>query len=493
MSDVAAIKTALTKARIRKHTIEAENKILGYKPCCKAHYPSPCPTGCNESKHVQFHNSTAKNRWAFGGNSSGKTILGVSEMVIHATFNTHPFSGVPLPHPAFHRVGFESFRNFESYYMPLLKEWIPKSMLLGGSWSDAYNVKYNILKLSNGDLIDFLSYDTEVGKWESSTLHTCWADEKMPEDKYDATLARLLRTNGYFWSTVTALNGMQWILTRVWGVNNPDTQTWVIDMDENPYLDEDAKRRVMAEWSPEEREARKSGKPMQFQGVVYPEIQESVHMTDAKPEPYWPIYFCMDAHPRKEAQMVWVAVGPGNQAMVVDEMAMKGTPQQLAEAIFRKEYALRSWIGVPFKGVQRRLIDLSAITLNSDIQDNYDLLAEFRKAGLIFTQANRSGIGYQMVKQYLSYEKEKPVGPFNKPMLTFARGRVPKTWFSMTHIMYDEYRDRGSRDLKERVKDWGKDPADCVRYIIVDRPQYSPINKPIAYGGSNLAGCYTGG
>lgn len=488
--DVQAIKTMLVKARARQKSIESDNKILGYVPCCTEHHPQRCSDDCKTSKHFDFHRSIARNRWVFGGNSAGKSRLGLAETVIHATFNKHPFSGVDLPHPAFHRIGFESFRNFESYYMPLLKEWIPKSMLLGGSWSDAYNVKYNLLKLTNGDLIDMLSFDMETGKFETSTLHTFWSDEKIPEDKYDATLARLLRTNGYFWSTVTALNGMPWILNRVWGVNNADTKTWEIDMDENPYLDAEAKRRIMAEWSPEEREARKSGKPMQFQGMVYTEIQESVHMTDAKPDPFWPIYFCMDAHPRKEAQMVWIAVGPGNRLLVIDELALKGTPQQLAEAIFRKEYALRSWIGVPFKGVTRRLIDLSAITLNSDIQDNYDLLAEFKKSGLLFTQANRSGIGYTMVKQYLSYDAAKPIGPFNQPMIHFCRNRVPKTWFSMTHIMYDEYRDRGSRDLKERVKDWGKDPADCVRYIVVDKPQYEPINRPVAYGGQGLAGCY---
>lgn len=485
MNDVAAIKEALVKARLRQRTIESENRILGYRPCCVAHHPNACPIDCNSSKHLQFHKSLAKSRWFFGGNSSGKSVAGLAEHVIHTTFNTHPYSGVKLPHPAFHRMGFESFRNLESYYLPILKEWIPRKMLVGGSWSDAYNVKYNLLRLVNGDLIDYLSYDMEVSKFESSTLHTFWGDEKIPEDIYDATLARLLRTNGYFWSTVTALNGMPWILSRVWGVNTEDTQTWVVDMDENPYLDESAKKRIMAEWSPEEREARKSGKPMQFQGLVYPELEESVHMTTLKPEPFWPMYFVMDAHPRKEAHMAWFCVDPGGAGYVADELQLRGTPQELAERIFQKEYAIRQWIGAPVKGVQRRWIDLSAITNDSDIQNHYDLMAEFRKVGLPFSNANRSSVGYQTTKQYLHYDHSKPVGPFNKPMLYFCRGRVPKTWFSMTHLMYEEYRHHGSKDPKEKVKDWGKDPADCVRYFCIERPKYQPLMTPVAYGNAD--------
>lgn len=490
MSEIATIKEQLVRARARQSHIIEENKILGYAPCCTEHHGAACPDPCGTSKHVAFHRSRAKNRWAFGGNSSGKSFLGVAEGVIHYTFKTHPFSHLELPHPGFHRIGIESFRKFESFYMPLLKEWIPRKMLLGGSWSDAYNSKYNILRLSNGDQVGILSYDMTTDQWETDTLHTCWADEKIPEDKYDATLARLLRTNGYFWGTVTPIAGMPWLLTRVWGLNTADTQTWVVDMDENPYIDSEAKRRIMSDWSPEEREARKSGRPMQFQGIVYPEISEDVHLVAVKPEPHWPLYFCMDAHPRKECQMLWIAIDPGGKAYCVDELSLRGTPQVLAEAIFRKEFDLRRWIGAPFRGVQKRWIDLSAITLDSEIQDNYNLLAEFRKAGLAFSQANRSGVGYSVVHQYLHYDKAKPVGGFNKPMFYFVRDRVPKTYFSMTHLMYDEFQHRGTRDPKERVKDWGKDPADCVRYILIERPKFQMITKPMSYGAPDLASCY---
>lgn len=493
MSDVAEIKEQLIRARLRKGQIEADNKIVGYTPCCVVCHPNPCVGDCSSSKHLSFHRSTARNRFVFGGNSGGKTILGVSESVIHSTFNQHPWSKIPLPHPACHRVTFESYRMLESYYLPLFKEWMPRSMLVGNSWSDAFNVKFSLLRLKNGDQIDFMSYDIDTDKFETSTLHTCWADEKIPEDKYDAILARLLRTDGYFWNTVTPINGMPWILRRVWGVNNPNTQSWVIDMDENPWLKKEAKDRILAEWSPEEREARKSGKPMQFQGLVYANLEESIHMTDSKPDTHWPIYFALDAHPRKAAQMVWIACGPGDQLMVVDEAEVKGTPKELADVIFRKEYELRQLVGGPsmaYSGVKRRVIDLSALTIDSDIQDHYDLLAEFRKVGLPFSQANRSGIGYSKVKQYLYYDKTKPIGAFNRPMMTFARGRVPKTWFSMSHLIYDEYAHKGSRDAKEKVKDWGKDPADCVRYICVENPKHQFLQAPISYG---VAGCYTNG
>lgn len=500
MAGVAEIKEQLVRARLKQARVEAQNKIVGYRPCCVVCHPGACRCAV-ASKHLSFHQSRARNRFVFGSNSGGKSWLGVTELVIHATFNVHPFNGLTLVHPANHRLMFESFRMLEIYYIPLLKQWIPRSMLVGGSWSDAWNVKFSVLRLRNGDQIDALSYDVEVDKFETVSLHSCWADEKIPEDIYDATLGRLLRTNGYFWNTVTPVNGMPWILRRIWGVNEADMQSWVIGMDENPYLTVEAKDRICAQWSPEEREARRTGKPMQFQGLVYPELEESVHMTDAKPESHWPLLFVMDAHPRKPAQMVWMAVGPGGALLAIDELAMKGTPKELAEAIFRKEYALRQWIGgmggVPqgpdriYKGVRKRFIDLSALTLDSDIQDHYDLLAEFRKAGLPFSIANRSSKGYSDVKTYLYTDKTKPIGLFNQPMLRFCRGRVPQTWFSMTHLIYDEFQRRGSRDVKEKVKDWGKDPADCVRYLCVEHPTFEMNAAVVAYGGQEVVGCYT--
>lgn len=489
--DVAHIKHALARALAEKEKDAQENRIRYYLPACLSHFPGRCPEGCGSSKHLDFHRSLARNRFVFGGNSSGKTILGLTEMVMRMCFSKHPYSKIELPHPAFHRIEFESFRNWESYYLPLLKEWIPRKMLVGESWADAYNVKYSILRLKNGDSVDALSYDMETGKFESSTIHDIWADEKMPEDVFDANLSRIIRTGGYLWNTVTPINGMPWIMTRVWGLDNPDTKTWVIDMDENPYISKESKERVLSQMSPEEREARKSGRPMQFQGVVYPEISESIHITEKKPEPYWPLYFCLDAHPRKPAFGCWIAIDPGEAAYVVDEMELKGTPRELSNHIFHREYEIRRWIGGgTFRGVQKRWIDLSAITIDSDIQMHYDLLSEFTKCGLNFTKANRSGVGYTIVKNYLSYDKKKPIDAFNKPMLYFCKGRVPKTYFSMTHIIYDEYKNRQGKDPKEKVKDWGKDPADCVRYILIEKPQYAPIMRPMGYGGVGLEGAY---
>lgn len=490
-NDVSHIRRSLAKALAEKEKDKQENRIRYYLPACLAHYPARCPADCKTSKHLDFHKSPARNRFVFGGNSSGKTVLGLAEMVMRTCFAKHPFTGQQLPHPAFHRIEFESFRNWESYYLPLLKEWIPRKMLVGDSWADAYNVKFSLLRLKNGDTIDALSYDMAPDKFESATIHDIWADEKMPEEIYDANLSRLLRTNGYLWNTVTPINGMPWIMTRVWGVDTPDTKTWVMDMDENPYITTEAKKRVLEAMSPEEREARKSGRPMQFQGIVYPEIEESIHISDKKPEPYWPMYFCLDAHPRKPAMGVWIAIAPDESAYVIDEMELKGTPRELANHIFHREFEQRRWIGGgPFVGVKKRWIDLSAITLDSDIQMHYDLLQEFTKCGLSFQKANRSSVGYTMVKNYLAYDKKKAIGPFNRPMLYFCKGRVPKTYFSMTHILYDEYKHRAGKDPKEKVKDWGKDAADCVRYILIEKPKYKMLMTPTGYGGTGLEGSY---
>ena len=132
--DIGHIKRSLARALAEKEKDKQENRIRYDIPACMIHHPKRCPSDCLSSKHMAFHRSHKRNRFVWGGNSGGKTVLGMTEMVMRMCFSKHPYNGLQLPHPAFHRIEFESFRNWESYYLPLLKEWIPKSMLMSNKW-----------------------------------------------------------------------------------------------------------------------------------------------------------------------------------------------------------------------------------------------------------------------------------------------------------------------------------------------------------------------
>src|SRR5258708_7922389 len=94
------------------------NKLLYYKPCGE--------------KHVAFHKSKAFIRAVFGGNRSGKTIAGLVELLFHACLKKHPFTHEVNRIPGRFRIFCQDFATIEKLMIPLLKEWIPLSLLQKG-------------------------------------------------------------------------------------------------------------------------------------------------------------------------------------------------------------------------------------------------------------------------------------------------------------------------------------------------------------------------
>ena len=99
-------------------------------------------------------------------------------------------------------------------------------------------------------------------------------------------------------------------------------------------------------------------------------------------------------------------------------------------------------------------------------------LTEFQRAGMNFSLADNSEAGYNVVSSYLKWDKSKPLSTLNRPSVYFTKD-VPNTWYSMSHLMWDEFKFSQNHDTKEKVKDKDKDFADTVRYVLVMRPSIS--------------------
>lgn len=463
-----------------------DNKLLFYKPCCLTHATwledKASPTGkrmvnicpinpCPESSHLKFHQSDKKVRIVLGSNKAGKTTMGLTELLMMACLKNHPYRKTMNQVPGYWRIYGPDFSLVEKKMIPSVREWIPKSCLLGEgatkreAWDNSFDNKYHILNLKSGGQIDFMSYDQPSSKSESVDLDGVFGDEEMPEDIYSACMARLIARKGRFWLTVTPLYQFSWGMKFLDSID-PDIQVFNFDILQNPYIDAES-RDSFADKVPEhEKDARLKGQFMELQGLVYKEIKSDIHLVDhSEPKSQYPLIFTMDPHPRKPTVATWSYVTEKDDVVFFDELEMRGTAREIVAAIRSKESQ--------FKGkVQLRLIDPAARGQGSNLTYETDTLREFQREGMDFTLADNSEAGYNVVHEYLGFDVSRPMSSLNRPKCFFTKN-VQKTWYGMTHLLWDEWSFRSTmKDEKERVKDYKKDFPDCVKYTLAYRPTW---------------------
>ncbi len=457
---------------VTQHQID--NKLLYYKPCCKVHFDKKlkqmtCPTTpCPDSKHWAFHLSNKRMKIVFGGNRSSKTSTCLLELLLMACFKTHPYRKTKNPYPGKWRIYESDFGVLEKLMIPKVKEWIPMQALKhtgrnkDEAWEKSYDPRYHILELQGDGMIDFMSYDQDTSKSASVELDGIFADEEMPESTYTEAMSRLISRDGIFMLGVTPLYDLSWAM-KFMETNDPQVDVFHFEIYDNPFISEKAIKEFESSIPDHEKEARIYGRFLELQGVVYKELRSDIHLLGEDwPKSGNPVIFALDPHPRKPSVMTWSYVNNKGDIVFFDELEISGTAQEIARAIRYKESNMPP--------VKLRLIDPAAKAQGSNIAFESDTLMEFEREGLSFTLADNSEAGYNVVHQYLIYNKEQPLSSLNRPQCYFSK-RVSKTWYSMTHLLWDEWNSKKSlRDKKERIKDFGKDFADCVRYTLASRP-----------------------
>lgn len=429
-----------------------------------------------------FHNYYAA---GIINHNSGKSTLGIAEMLMSSCMSSHPYTKKKNANPGRWRIFSSDFGIIEKLFIPMVREWIPRKALLGEGkskeecWQNSYDNKYHVLRLKSGT-IDFMSYDQDASKSESVELDGVLADEEMPEHIYSATLARLISRNGRFWMTVTPLYNLTWAMKFLDSMD-PQVETWRFEIYDNPHLSKQAIKEFEDSVPEHEKDARIYGRFMELRGLVYKELKSDVHLiAPCQPKSNEPVIFAMDPHPRKATVMTWAYVTNKGDVVFFDELEMKGTARDIVSAIKQKEYLHGS-------KTMQRIIDPAAKAQGNNLAFETDTLKEFEKEGMSFSLADNSEAGYNVTHEYLTYDTSRPMSSLNRPRCFFTKD-VPKTWYGMTHLMWDEWTfKKHSRDEKERVKDWKKDAPDCVRYTLAARPTWRSLmlNRPVPIGNMN--------
>lgn len=324
------------------HTIKNPN-IHSYKP---------------HNKQLAFHGSEAKVRLFIGGNRSGKTHGAVAEDIYWLRGN-HPYRAIPDKQINGRVVGVDFINGVEKIILPKFKQLLPPSLLINGAWEDSWSKQFRTLTLSNGNTVEFMSYDQDVDKFAGTSRDFIHFDEEPPQAIFNECRARVVDVNGDVWLSMTPLDGFTWTYEDLYlkGLDDDEINYFVTEVNthENTAIPKEALQIYLDSLPEEEKKAREKGQYMSVGGKIYKEFQPAVHV-----EPYnlskiqsllkqgWSLYESVDHGWNNPTAWEFAIVSPRNlplEIIIIDEhYRSEMTIDIHAQEVFKK----RSLYGMPF-------------------------------------------------------------------------------------------------------------------------------------------------
>jgi len=441
------------------------NPLLGYDP---------------HEKQVGFHSSREPLKAFLGGNRSGKTTAGICDDLIQAVDrDCLPERLLPFKkwEPPFHcRIIAPDFTStMEGVIFPKLREWTPKSQLVGGSFDKAFDKANRVLRFVNGSTFDFLTFEQDLDKFGGAAKHRIHYDEEPPKDIRNESLMRLIDYGGDELFTMTPLQGMSWMYDEIWEPwtkgKLEDGMVVLVDMDDNPHLDEKTKKRVLKGLSEEERQARKSGRFVHFAGMIYDDFSRNFHVIpETSPPNSVPdgaqVYVGIDPGMRFMAAVVWCYLTPDDTMVVFDELALEGhIVEKVCEAIKlvnHKHASIINGVSVPLTPAWY-VIDPAARNVNHQTGRSDQM--EYTDHGIVTILGQNSvTAGINRVKERLQTRRLLVTANCTNTIDEFRKYR----WAKAT---------RTEADPKEKPVKKDDHLLDALRYVVMSRPYASEVQE----------------
>ena len=432
------------------------------------------------AKQEAFHRCPKRNRWALGGNRTGKTEVGAVEAVYYARGN-HPYKEIGRPTSGWvvsltNEVQRDvAQQKILSYLNP---EWIKGVKMREGRADDYQNgvIDYILVESIWGGVstIGFKSCDQGRERFQGTSKDWIWFDEEPPLEIYQECQMRTLDCQGNIWGTMTPLKGLTWVYDTIYLNEQDDPEVWYIAMswEDNPYLSQEEIKRLTLTLTDEELEARKHGRFVALSGLVYKEFREEIHVIEPFPIPReWQDMISIDPGMDAPLSAHWYAVDHDGNVFVVAEHYQKGwNINQHMRAIEQISNEI-DWKR-DVRGHLSCIMDAAAD--QHSLQNERSVAELFRECGMnVNTNVNKSKwAGIQTVKQYLEgrphWDEER--WPNGKPRLFI---------FSTCTAMIKEikayrWKENQTGNREEPIKK-NDHAMDDLRYYLMSRPE---ANKP---------------
>lgn len=442
-------------------------------------------------KQVIFHENKAYGRAFLGGNRSGKTVAGVVEDIWWLT-KTHPYRDIAglYPEPIRGRVvGVDFTRGIDQIIIPEYKRWLPKQYLINNSWDDSYSISDRVLTLNNGSTVEFMSYEQDTDKFAGTSRHFVHFDEEPPEHIWEECMLRLLDTDGSWWLTMTPIEGMTWIYDDIFlpaeeeGVTDPFVVT--VNNAENPYLNEDARERVLGSLKNKDKRAvRESGQFIEIGGRVYKDFAVETHVIPAMvPNKTWQWFMSLDSGWNNPTAVLWHAVSPDNIIITFGEhYASEMTVAEHAAVIKARESA---WDREADLRTGDPAMRQTKEQTGTSVQQEYALNGIFLALDGVPTGPGSVQIGVMRMQQYMRIDPilNKPRWYVTEDCVNLIRELKRLHWKVPANKKL-----AATTNPQEAIHKMDDHAADALRYFITLMPDLTPddiqfAKQEIAPGG----------
>ena len=134
------------------------------------------------------------------------------------------------------------------------------------------------IKLINGTVISFKTYEQGREKMQSAKLITAWFDEEPPEDIYDEVDTRLIDLQGQMILTFTPLNGKTWSYDALYNSISDRVSRYQWGMFDNPFIPTDEINEKRAKWNHRKVQMRIYGNYVGSESAVWFEFDRERHI-----------------------------------------------------------------------------------------------------------------------------------------------------------------------------------------------------------------------
>jgi len=428
------------------------------------------------------------------GNGLGKTatVINVLANIIWGPQNQYFKKPIfeKWPYPKRARVVTES-KNVEEIGAidQEIKTWWPLGRYKASKNGKLFLSQY---EMDNGWIMDKMSYEQDKKEFESSTLGLVVFDEPPPKPIFDACKWRL-RMGGIILISMTPLEGAAWIFEEGGLLDSEDCQIVYADIEDNckvhgvrGVLEHQHIEKMLSGASPEEIEARKSGKPLSMVNTIFGSLWvPDVHIIedDVEPPPGSQFGMTVDPGDGKPYAITWWWVDPRghivfdynwpeeNWVKVLRNKDYQTLRMEDYLKIFaqyekgrRMEWRImdRHYGNTRDGRTGRSLIDDWSALYGVDFQPSYNCEEEI-------------DTGIRKVKDYLKFDKKQPLNAMNLPRL-YVKKRCKNVIMSVPK--WANKVDPETYIAKPDAKSVYKDFCDDVRYTCMLQPEVY-VSKPL--------------
>jgi hypothetical protein len=394
-----------------------------------------------------------------------------------------------FPYPKFARI-YSTPKELEDIgsIQAAIKEYFPAGRYTFRKKGRSYPSEF---KTDTGWTMDMFSYEQDSSEAAGPNIGLSGWNEPPPEPLWKEGLIRA-RAGGIHIGAMTSLLDQPWVVDGILNRHNgKDIRVRYGDVEENSHLTPAQVDKILDQYDPDEREARKTGRPLSLSGRILKSFDRSVHVAK---EPIKPVaegvahYQVVDPAIGKPVFSLWAQVDHAGLLQIYDEWPdfsfFNAKDSGMTVGDYAKLFRSRE---SGFK-IQERVLDRHFGNVRRTLGGK-TLKQEFEEQGMTFDDSYHVAAdlpevetGILKIKEYLGYDKLKAMDSLNRPKLI-----ISPTCKNLIAAC-----ERWGRDPKsgKPLDNEFKDPIDCLRYLVMAEPQIEQHRewgqtRPAHYGVGN--------